>query len=36
MDDLIWAALFVGLVAGIGALVWACGKLLGQATAGRS
>ena len=36
MDDLMWAALFVGLVAGIAGLAWACGKLLGQATAGRN
>ena len=27
--DLLWSALFAGLVAGIGALVWACERLLG-------
>ena len=26
--DLLWSALFAGLVAGIGTLIWACGRLL--------
>ena len=36
MDDLTWGALLTGLVAAIAGLVWACGKLLAQATAGRN
>ena len=27
--DLLWSALFAGLVGGIAALVWACERLLG-------
>jgi hypothetical protein len=33
--DLLWSALFAGLVGGIAALVWACGRLLGTAPASR-
>jgi len=33
--DLLWSALFAGLVGGIAALVWACGRLLGAAPVAR-
>jgi len=33
--DLLWFALFAGLVGGIAALVWACGRLLGRSPASR-
>ena len=33
--DLLWFALFAGLVGGIAALVWACGRLLGNRPASR-
>jgi len=33
--DLLWSALFAGLVGGIAALVWACGRLVGSPTASR-
>ena len=33
--DLLWSALFAGLVGGIATLVWACGRLLGTAPASR-
>jgi hypothetical protein len=33
--DLLWSALFAGLVGGIAALVWACERLLGTPTATR-
>ena len=34
--DLLWSALFAGLVGGIAALVWACDRLLGAPPASRS
>lgn len=33
--DLLWFALFAGLVGGAAALVWACDRLLGNAPASR-
>ena len=34
--DLLWSALFAGLVVGIAALVWACERLLGAAPGTRT
>ena len=34
--DLLWFALFAGLVGGVAALVWACDRLLGAPPAARS
>jgi hypothetical protein len=34
--DLLWSALFAGLVGGIAALVWACERLLGAPAAPRA
>ena len=34
--DLLWSALFAGLVGGIAALVWACERLLGTPPASRT
>ena len=34
--DLLWSALFAGLVGGIAALVWACERLLGTPAATRA
>ena len=33
--ELLWIALFAGLVAAVGGLVWACAQLVAQAPAGR-
>ena len=33
--DLLWSALFAGLVGGIAALLWACGRLAGAPPAAR-
>ena len=33
--DLLWSALFAGLMGGIAALLWACGRLLRTAPGSR-
>lgn len=34
--DLLWSALFAGLVGGVAALVWACERLLAPSSATRT